>query len=202
MALKFDKNYFQNGNYQNYLTRDFDQLAADLIAELSFSPSDRIIDFGCGYGGLVWSLYNKGFKLVYGTDISNWAIEYGQSVFPTIKGNLQYYNRNLLSEPKEFILLLDVLEHMPIYEVECILKLASERLSKYIIAKIPVSLREGEKFFLDVSNNDPTHINCHSRNWWLDFFGSNNYSFAGELRTRSIYSSFGVLAGKWKPNGR
>jgi len=193
----YDKTYFTSRNYENYLRRKFDLLANDLVDELNLEPSDRVVDFGCGYGGLIQELHRTGFDSIWGTDISNWAIEYGRGVFPEIADRLHYYNRNLLSEPKRHVFFLDVLEHMPEYEVEFALQLARNGLEGYLVARIPISAQEGETYVLDVSNNDPTHINCHCRDWWLELFVKMGYDFVGDIKTLAIYSSDGVLSGKW-----
>jgi predicted TPR repeat methyltransferase len=196
--VEYDKEYYTTGNYTDYLQRKFAVLAKDLIDLLKLEPFHKVIDFGCGYGGLIQELHDMGYSKVYGTDISNWAIEYGRGVFPDIADRLHYYNRNLLSGGKDYVLLLDVLEHMPVYEVEFVLKLAAADLSDSLLARVPVSANEGQKYVLEVSNNDLSHINCHCRKWWLDLFSESGYIFTGDITRPSIYSSEGVLAGTWE----
>lgn len=196
--MEFGKQYFTTGNYHDYLRRKYDLLAQDILDEIDSSISDLIIDFGCGYGGLLNELYSLGYNSIYGTDISNWAIEYGRLVFPHITDRLMYYNRHLLFQPKSHVLFLDVLEHMPEYEAACCLELAANNLSGFIIARIPISAVEGEKYVLDVSNNDTTHITCHCREWWLEAFEKVGLEFVGDFRKKTIYSSEGVLSGKWE----
>ena len=60
-------------------------------------------------------MFNKGIKDVHGTDISNWAVEYGKQVFPDLSRNIHYYTRDMLTERKDHVMILDVLEHMPDY---------------------------------------------------------------------------------------
>jgi len=190
--------YYSSGNYHDYLRRKFDALASDIISELGCDKDNLIIDFGCGYGGLLNELYKRDYTNCYGTDISNWAIEYGRSVFQEVADRLQYYNRNLLSLPKDHVLFLDVLEHMPEHEAISSLQLALENLSGYIICRIPISVEEGKRYFLEVSNNDTTHINCHCRKWWLQTLEGVGFKFVGDIKRKTIYSSKGVLAGVWK----
>lgn len=194
---KFDEKYFSSVNYSDYLQRKFDLLAGDIIDEIKADVTDRIIDFGCGYGGLMYELFQANYRNIYGTDISNWAIDYGKKVFPDIADRLQYYNRNLLADEKNHVLFLDVLEHMPEHEAEFCLRFAGESLTGFVIARIPISLTEGEKYVLDVSNNDTTHISCHCREWWLNCFAESGLCFVEDIHKKSIYSSEGVLSGKW-----
>lgn len=196
--MKYDRKYFTSGNYEGYLKRKFSSLAADLVNVLNLSRSDKVIDYGCGYGGLLFQFHEMGFRNCFGTDISNWAIEYGRGVFPAIGQKLHYYDRNLLSGRKDHLLLLDVLEHMPEYEAEFVLNLGGDGLAGFLVARIPLSAAEGEKYVLDVSNSDPTHITCHCRSWWLDLFSHMGYEFLGDVECEAIYSSPGVLSGKWR----
>lgn len=195
MTEPFGKSYFTRGNYAEYLKRKFDGLAADLVAELGLCPDSKVIDFGCGYGGLVRALSDLGLHSVFGTDISSWAIEYGKRQFPQLNGRLQHYNREMLSWPKDALILLDVLEHMPDYEIDTVLKLASECLQAAAVAvRVPVSAHEGEAFVLDVSNNDATHIACHTKDWWGLKFAQHGMIFQGPIARARIYDSPGVLA--------
>lgn len=196
--MKYGKQYFTRGNYSNYLERKFGALAQDIARELRLEPGQKLIDYGCGYGGLLFELHKMGFCNCFGTDISNWAVEYGRGVFPEIADRLHYYDRNLLCGGKEHLLLLDVLEHMPEYEAEFVLNLGGDGLAGFLLARIPVSAAEGETYVLDVSNSDATHITCHCRSWWLDLFSHMGYEFLGDVAREAIYSSAGVLSGKWR----
>ncbi|MHC4395649.1 MAG: class I SAM-dependent methyltransferase [Planctomycetota bacterium] len=195
MKEKYDKKYYTSGNYENYLKRKFQDLATDISNEISLTPDKEVIDFGCGYGGLLEELWNMGFDKLYGTDISMWVIDYGKLKFPHIEDKLYYHNMNCLTKRFDHLFLLDVLEHMPETDIEEILHLANIR--EFLIIRIPVSAHEGEKYVLDISNRDTTHICCHTRDWWIDFFDNNGYKFKGDIKRSSIYSSDGVLSGKW-----
>ena len=112
------------------------------------------------------ALNDLGCTNIVGTDISQWAIEHGKDMLHRIASKLQYYNRNLLDQEHDVLLILDVLEHVPVYEIEHILRLARHGCKGAMLVRIPVSAEEGEPFVLPVSNNDPTHITCHTKGWW------------------------------------
>ena len=189
----YSASYFKTRNYCDYLSRKFDALAADVVSVSCVSSSDRIVDFGCGYGGLMASIHNLGFQNIRGTDISTWAIDEGKRRFPNIASRLEYYNRNLLTHPHHLLLILDVMEHMPEHEVETVLRLANLGCTGNLIVRIPVSADEGEPFVLPVSNNDPTHITCHTKNWWFEKFDKAGWSLRSGISRTSIYDSPGVL---------
>lgn len=193
--MEYNKEYYTSGNYENYLKRKFYDLAVDLSNEVNLVPDKVIVDYGCGYGGLLDELWRMGFNHLYGTDISTWVIDYGKSKFPHIADKLHYHNMDRLTKRFDYLFLLDVLEHMPETEIKAILTLAN--LREFVVARIPISAVEGDEYALDASNRDTTHICCHTRDWWMNLFDSNGYEFKGNIKRGSIYCSYGVLAGKW-----
>lgn len=188
----FSKDYYSTRNYKDYLTRKFDALARDIDSLIQTGTS--LLDFGCGYGGLLDALYRLGYENINGTDISQWAIEEGKRRFPHLKEQLQYYNRNLLTQPNRVLLMLDVLEHMPEYEIESVLKLARSGCMGSLIVRIPVCANEGEPFVLPVSNNDPTHISCHAKDWWNERMEVAGFKCRSFIGMDAIYDSPGVLS--------
>lgn len=199
MTNVFEEKYFVgasgNSNYVDYRTKKFSDLADNIVNILSLNKEDRILDFGCATGALLKELKDKGFYNIKGTDISNWAIEYGKDTF-LLDNELDFYNRNLLYEDFDYIIMLDVLEHLPDYELETVLKLISKgNNNKKLLVRIPVSAIEGEDFVLEVSKNDRTHIQIHSKDWWIEKFNSFGFIFVIDVHENSIYSSNGVFCG-------
>ena len=191
--MNFTSDYYQTRNYANYLSRRFDALASDIKEELGLNSLTRILDFGCGYGGLVAALNDLGCTNIVGTDISQWAIEHGKEMLDRIASKLQYYNRNLLDQEHDVLLILDVLEHVPVYEIENILRLARHGCQSSMLVRIPVSADEGEPFVLPVSNNDPTHITCHTKGWWNAKFMGCGWKKCKDVVRPTIYDSPGVF---------
>ena len=201
----FDADYFINSkisNYSNYTERKFDKLCSDLIKYCDIELGDSIRDWGCACGGLILEFKKRGFTNIKGTDISGWAISYGKEKLD-LHDELEYYNINMLHEPKDWLIVLDVFEHIPSDELGEILKLiGSSTIGKGVIFRIPVTASEGEDFVLDVSKNDRTHIQRHSKEWWIQVFGSIGLEVSKRFRANSIYDSDGVFAGvlEWKKN--
>jgi hypothetical protein len=194
MTEQFNEAYYRTRNYRDYMTRKFDALASEIAAETHHFPEMPILDFGCGYGGLVEAFYRKGCQNIYGTDISQWAIEEGHRRFPVLKERLQFYNRDLLRRPSYLLLMLDVLEHMPDYEIEVVLGLARQGCIGALSVRIPVCDIEGHPFVLPVSNNDPTHINCHTKTVWNARFEKAGFVYHMPFDSSTIYNSPGVYA--------
>ena len=196
----FESDYFIGAimsNYTDYRTKKFSELANNIINILSLNKNSRILDFGCATGGLLRELKNRGFENIKGTDISNWAIEYGKDTFGLDK-EIDFYNRNLLCEAFDYIIVLDTLEHMTNYELETVLKLANKGLKRELLVRIPVSTIEGEDYMLDVSKNDRTHIQIHCKDWWIKTIESYGFKFVKDVFETVIYSSEGVFCGVFK----
>jgi hypothetical protein len=195
--MKFEKEYFINsntGNYKDYTKKKFKNLCEDLITYFDIKPEDKIIDFGCATGGLIKEFVEKGYTNIKGTDVSYWAIQYGMDILK-LKNELNYYNIHLLTEEKDYLFLLDVLEHIPsVEEIKQILILGKKNLRKKMVIRIPVSRKEGEPYVYDVSRNDITHVQCHSINWWIDLFNLVGLKIKEFLYCEYIFTSRGVLA--------
>lgn len=200
MNEKFNKKYYigaSESNYLDYRNKKFSDQVTDIINILCLNKDDKILDFGCATGGLLKELKNKGFNNVKGTDISNWAIEYGKE-FYNLESELEFYNRNLLCEKFNYVVMLDVLEHLPTYELETVLKLMKKGLLNKLLVRIPVSSKEGEDFFLEVSKNDKTHIQVHSKDWWINKIENFGFVYLTDIHKNTIFSSEGVFCGLFK----
>lgn len=187
----FDESYYKTGNYRDYLERKFALLAQEVVAPIDIKISDAILDFGCGCGGLLNALWELGFRQLVGTDCSSWALDEGRRRYPhlsllTASGADHIAYCDLMTA-------LDVLEHIPECHIAQMLHAFRAR-SDWLALRIPVCAVEGQPFVLPVSNNDPTHICCHTKQWWrqqLVFAGFDPFhTYSG----KAIYDSPGVLA--------
>jgi len=197
----WDKDYYVNSeisNYHNYLAKKYEGLAIDLIKFFKLQNTDKIIDFGCGTGALIYELKKKGVFLVRGTDISHWAVETGRRLYDFKNGEIEHYNRNMLEDEKDYVFCLDVLEHMPEYEIDFVLELAKKELRKRFVMRVPVSEKEGETYVFECSRVDKTHLQCHPREWWIDKFKQFGFELELDLQLENIYSSEGVFCGVFK----
>ena len=200
--MKFEKGYFKDSeisNYQDYMAKKHDKIVKDLISHLKLKKEERIIDFGAATGNLIKEFLENGFKNVVGTDVSYFAVEYGKNVLG-LGDHLQYFNLELLSKEKDYVFMLDVLEHIPtVEEINRILCLCANGLKKRVVVRIPVSVKDGENFFLEVSRNDKTHVQCHDNQWWVSLFDKAGLELKEKLSLPSIYSSEGVFSAVFQP---
>ena len=194
--LPFEEHYFKDSNisnYRDYVARKYEQCCLDLIS-LGMEKQHRIIDFGCATGALLKEFIKRGYINVCGTDVSYWAINYGRTTYGLTDYQIQYYNPNLLEAGADWIIALDVFEHIGDEELQNILGLI--RCDRLMI-RVPISAEEDGPFVLEVSRNDQTHVQCHTKQWWLALFEP----FARLERRVSlstIHDSDGVLAAVFK----
>lgn len=190
----FEKDYYIGSTisaYEDYTKKDYQGLARELIDRLHVTFQDYILDYGCATGLLIRNLLDAGFANIMGTDISFWAVEYGRENYNLSYLNIQHFNRQLLESAFSYVLFLDVLEHIEMDELKSLFSLLN---TKYIVVRIPLSLKEGERYVLDIHEKDKTHCQRHTKAWWDDFFKGYGFrpylTFDGEF----IYDSEGVLA--------
>lgn len=193
----FERGYYtgDGSNYSDYTRKSFDLLAEELISFLGLTSAQSLLDFGCATGGLLHALIQRAITNVTGTDISYWAIKFGRKEYGFSPQVLQHYNRQLLEDRRDVILMLDVLEHIPLDELEEVLSVIR---AQRLVVRVPVSAKEGEDFVLEVSKNDKTHVQIHAKSWWEDLLVKYNFSLEKILQGRAIYDSPGVLARVYK----
>ena len=192
--MKFERDYFKDStvsNYRDYETeKEYSKLVEELIEILNLKKCHHILDFGCATGILLKEFHARGFKNIGGTDVSYWAISEGKK-HNEIGQHLFYYNLDILGWYFDYVFFFDVLEHINEIELKHIVSLLN---APNIVVKIPVSKNEGEPFVLEVSRKDISHIQCHSKDWWIEFFKSVGYSFANTIRGKYIYDSEGLFS--------
>lgn len=191
----FEKDYFIKSsisNYSDYRQKKYVNLADDIIKTLQLKHGNRIIDYGCAVGQLIVELKKRGITC-YGTDISDWAINFGRNIYG-LENELFNYFKPLLNIQADYVLMLDVLEHCDTKELYDILeKIKENKKLKGILVRIPVCKNEGEDFFLEISRKDKTHIQKHCKLWWKKLFKTFNLCIKKSITEKTIYDSEGVL---------
>ena len=184
----YNKEYFETGNYKNYNERSlkYKKLAkelSELLQKLSLIRNDSIIlDYGCATGHLLEGFKDLEYTNISGIDISEYAIT-------------QCYNRGLIAKLPhtdmfaDILIALDVFEHMTDKEVYKVLTIPMNMA----IIRVPVAIKLGEDFHLDISKKDSTHINCKTAEQWKDLF-YDHFSCVLDLNLTLIYSSPGVAS--------
>jgi hypothetical protein len=187
----FNEQYYKSINYTDYLHRsekyvktaeELDWFFRQKLSLLFYDSS--ILDYGCAVGFLLEGFKKLGYTNLNGYEISNYAKEICYQKNLNIIENLNQKNYN-------FAFFLDVLEHM---SQESINDLFSKCKFNYVIVRIPCSTEENKgTFHLDVSKKDKTHINCKSKQEWINIFKNYGYKNIIRINLNTIYDSEGVF---------
>lgn len=186
----YTERYYKEANYANYLERKdrYFRLAKEvstLLDSLSLiKTTTSIVDFGCAVGHLMDGMLRLGYTNIVGIDISDWALGICK------QSNLVVYNttNNIKSD---MMFALDVFEHM---EDKDIIHTITSLDPKVIVARIPIAKNKGEDYFLEVSRNDKTHINCKTKEEWIELFSLCGIRTFLSLNLNTIYDSTGVFS--------
>ena len=186
---EYTESYYNTINYHNYLERaDRYMILAREIEGLLYSLSlikkeDEILDYGCAFGFLMEGFTQLGYKKVFGYDISNYArtvgIQRGNTYLTDVNGSF------------DITFALDVFEHMNNEEM---VELFKKIDTKIVVARIPCADYNQKDFYLDISKNDSTHINCKDKDQWKQLFRRFGYETFLHLNLYSIYDTPGVFS--------
>lgn len=187
--MNFDEQYYKSLNYVNYLNREdkYIKLACDLILFLEkekyINKSTKMLDYGCAVGFLINGIRQQNYEC-FGYDISEWAKYEAFKRFKITFIENKYNKFDLM-------FCLDVFEHMSDNQiVECLSTFDPDIL----VVRIPCADFNQATYFLEISKNDPTHINCKDKSQWIDFFKKNGYKTFIKLDLLTFYDSTGVMS--------
>lgn len=105
----------------------------------SLDKEAKIVDLGCGFGDLIYTLMHKGFKNVLGVEIGELQINYmKQKGIPFVKKDIISFLKEV-NDSFDLIFMFDVLEHFYKSEVIEILSLAKRSLNQtgHIVLRVP-----------------------------------------------------------------
>ncbi|WP_145944379.1 class I SAM-dependent methyltransferase [Fuerstiella marisgermanici] len=93
--------------------RDYPYLCQRIPPQLPESRSARILDLGCGHGGLLYCLKEWGYKNVAGVDVSEQQVSlaHQKGLSEVARGDL-YRFLDEQTAPANVIFLMDVIEHL------------------------------------------------------------------------------------------
>lgn len=183
--------YYQSSNYADYLERSerYKKTAFEISALLkSLNLVNResfIIDFGCAVGFLMKGFQEVGLKNIVGVEISDWARSRAQKTGLTVYKSVD----NFVPSPVDLLIALDVFEHMTDQEIA---KVLTKTFPRALLVRIPSSTDGGKTFTLEISRQDPTHINCKTKEQWIEFFKEFEYKTFFRLNLYTVYDTPGV----------
>ena len=187
--IPFDKDYFQSANYTNYLDRQekYSRTAEEIFDRLKtfglLNKKSSLLDYGCAVGFLSHGFRELGIDDIDSYDISEWAKEQARMRGCRVVGSIkEYYNIGIF---------LDVLEHINDGGIDTVFH--KTRFGS-VLVRIPCSVSEQpNKFYLEVSRRDPTHINCKTPEQWIAKFKEFGYNTCLPVTMNTIYNSPGCF---------
>lgn len=191
----YDADYYKSSNYADYLERAdrYKKTAkelAGLLHSLNLIQKDSlIVDYGCAIGFLLEGFKELGYTNLLGLEISEWARTEAQK-----RGNIVWDSSNSdwvswVRREIDLLISLDVFEHMTNQEIYNLLVFSKP---KVLLVRIPTSTDGGKTFHLEVSRTDPTHINCKTKEQWIELFKSFGYQTFLRLNLYTVYDTLGV----------
>ena len=187
--IPFDKDYFQSANYTNYLDRQekYSRTAEEIFDRLKtfglLNKKSSMLDYGCAVGFLSHGFRELGINDIDSYDISEWAKEQARMRGCRVVESLRdYYNIGIF---------LDVLEHMDDSGIDTVFHKTS---FGSVLVRIPCSVPEQpNKFYLEVSRRDLTHVNCKTPEQWIAKFKAFGYNTCLPVTMNTIYNSAGCF---------
>jgi hypothetical protein len=185
----YDADYYRSSNYADYLERAdrYKKTSFELINLFrSINLIDRkslVVDFGCAVGFLIDGFKELGYNNTIGVEISEWAREQSRLKGHSVFEDVSEISPNLTPD---LLLSLDVFEHMCDADVARVIETLKP---KSMIVRIPSSVDGGKTFGLEVSRADPTHINCKTKEQWIEFFTSFGYHTFLKLNLYTVYDT-------------
>ena len=146
-------------------------LCATMIETLGIGKFETILDFGAAKGFIV-----KAFRLLhrqaFGVEISNYAISKTPG---DTKEFIYHYEKDYEAFSNmwfDWVIAKDVLEHIPLDQIDDILRLFYKISSKVFVA---VPLGENGKYVIPAYELDVTHIIREPLDWWVNLFKKHDF---------------------------
>lgn len=201
----YDKSYFSGDGGKSNWAANYDEITfgpyfKNIAAFLTegFPMARTVLDVGCAKGLLV-----NGFHVVSkineipiaarGFDVSKYAIENAQK---DAKPYIQHASVDnfVFSQDYDFMVLLDVLEHLTEKQTEDFLTRSRPFINDSLFAQIPLPHSPG-------AYEESSHINIHPREWWHEMFISCGWRqpWAAQQLEKYAKREIVVMAAKWEP---
>jgi SAM-dependent methyltransferase len=198
----YDKDYYENGLksrkslYENY--RWLPDLTIPLAEEIlinmkksktfSLMKNPVVLDFGCAKGFLVKAFREIGVD-AYGVDISDYAISQSDSA---IKPYIRCLDLTSLPYPDswppvDYIVAKDVLEHLSKEILELTLK-ELRSISPRILVVVP--LGDGNNYYIEEYESDPSHKIREELDWWENILVKNGFRVSGTYEVGNLKASW------------
>lgn len=190
MKSLFNEDYYERGiekgisGYTNYrwIPELTIPLAARMIEYLGIQQDDKILDYGCAKGYLVYA-FRLLHREAYGYDISDYAL----SCAPR---EVESYISNTLDCEKmyDWVIAKDVFEHLEKETLEQLLD-RLRKMTKKLFVIVP--LGENGNYVVPAYEHDVTHIIREDLDWWKEIMCKHNFKVvSAEYKVRFIKENY------------
>lgn len=170
MDARYDEDYFLHGRksgkslYDNYrwLPNLTIPMATVIVDHCRIQRHERILDFGCARGYVVKALAILGHNAV-GVDVSKWALE---NADPSVKD--QVSSEWPPTQPVDWIIAKDVLEHVPLHSIGQILLQFADVARRGVFIVVPLAGGLGQPYVVEDYEKDVTHVLRWPLDTWVD----------------------------------
>jgi len=178
MKRFYDEEYFERG-FEFDVDTPYSTVIARALVE-KFNPKS-VLDVGCAKGYLVYAFNELGVE-AYGVDISEYAISQSpESVRGTLfTVDVDFEKLPFEAEMFDMVTATELVEHLQnhshlISEIKRVLRPGG-------IVFITTPKKHWDIFLGIVSVRDPTHVNVHSKSFWIMIFGNQGFHYISDLR--------------------
>jgi len=186
---EYDENYFLHGKqagkslYENYrwLPELTIPMVQAIVAHLSISKAETVLDFGCARGYVVRAFRELGYD-AYGIDVSAWAVE---NADPTVK---KYVSLECLKPNYSWILAKDVLEHVPA-AADTVTELMNSAQCG-VFAVVPLSKFDDRPYVIADYEKDVTHIHRLTLASWVQMFVRPGWRVECSYRVKGVKDNY------------
>ena len=151
----------------------------DILEELKQKDVFKVLDIGCGPGGVMAWFNREHGADVYGIDISNSFIDFAKGNFPFLENLFMGNAQNMdMFEDNTFDLVchLDGMEHIPeVWEKDC-LKEAIRVSTKYVFYETACEDAAADGWAIE-QGFTKAHINIKHPDQWLSFYENHAEEF-------------------------
>lgn len=169
---QYDEDYFLRGKasgkslYEDYrwLPELTLPMVRSMIVHLGIRATETVLDFGCARGYIVRAFVEQGIE-AFGVDASKWAIENADEAV-----RARVFHATQPWGAYNWIIAKDVLEHVPVDELEPLVQAILDRATKGVFVVVPLSPAIGEPYICPDYEKDVTHVVRWDLFTWMELF--------------------------------
>lgn len=174
----YNEEWFQERGFEFDVDVSYFRIITKTLVE-KFKPRS-VLDVGCAKGHLVYCFNELGVE-AYGVDISKYAISQSPESVRAALFNLDVEFEELPFEPETFdiVVAIELVEHLQNHNY--LISEMKRVLTPGGVVFITTPKRYREFLFRIINMREPTHINLHSKPFWIRTFENQGFHYTGNF---------------------